>query len=413
MTQTDTASLDTAAYSGGSSMSHDSLYNVRMNTISSATAANDSIYNLIHAAINIRASFIMSENNALSSSLIYEQNEINVNNIYLSTIAVNQADSIINYSTQLYNIANQCALSGGSAVYSARSLYHLINDSIIFDDTRICNSSSDTCIVPPIPGFITGEFAGVCGKQFHYTIDSMGGVTDYTWSVAGAAVIDSGQGTMGIWVSYADTFSIGAINIYASDSCGSGAARTLTITGYPNSPTSINGNATVCANTTDNYYSIDSVQYATDYEWVVPTGDSIISGQGTTMIDVAFDSIGGNIIVIAMNECGTSDSTYLAVSINSCEGRRSHVINVTSNSGSAKLYPNPTTGSVTVIYTLPTSTGELQLFDLLGRMVNSYQLDGHKNQFNFDATYLCCGMFQYRIVDYENVIAQGKLIIIK
>ncbi len=38
----------------------------------------------------------------------------------------------------LYSIASQCPMEGGNAVYAARSMYRLINDTVFFDDQLIC-----------------------------------------------------------------------------------------------------------------------------------------------------------------------------------------------------------------------------------------------------------------------------------
>lgn len=67
-----------------------------------------------------------------------EANEKMVNEIYLSTVG---KDVDVFTSTQagdLFEIANQCPMLGGNAVFKARSLYWLIDDSHDFDDATIC-----------------------------------------------------------------------------------------------------------------------------------------------------------------------------------------------------------------------------------------------------------------------------------
>jgi len=60
-------------------------------------------------------------------------------------------------------------------------------------------------------------------------------------------------------------------------------------------------------------YSIQQVVGATSYSWTVPAGDSIISGQNTTSISVKWDTVSGNVSVIAGNDCGTSIPSVLDV----------------------------------------------------------------------------------------------------
>jgi len=45
-------------------------------------------------------------------------------------------------SASIYNIASLCPALGGKAVYKARSLYALLNDSLYFDDDSLCVSQS-------------------------------------------------------------------------------------------------------------------------------------------------------------------------------------------------------------------------------------------------------------------------------
>jgi hypothetical protein len=79
---------------------------------------------------------------ALNQSIIpgntIESNMVLYNEIYLSTVAVDSAifDSL--RISQLYYLAGQCPLSGGNAVYAARSLLSLLVDTL-FDDMTLCS----------------------------------------------------------------------------------------------------------------------------------------------------------------------------------------------------------------------------------------------------------------------------------
>ena len=62
-------------------------------------------------------------------------------------------------------------------------------------------------------------------------------------------------------------------------------------------------------------FSVAPVQYATTYTWSVPTGLTIVSGQGSTSITVSWTTqsldptIKGSLSVVASNACGSSTST--------------------------------------------------------------------------------------------------------
>lgn len=66
-------------------------------------------------------------------------------------------------------------------------------------------------------------------------------------------------------------------------------------------------------------FSVAAVSGATSYNWAVPTGATIISGQGTNSISVSFGSgfpSSGNITVAAVNACGSSGNASTSVSRN-------------------------------------------------------------------------------------------------
>jgi uncharacterized protein (TIGR02145 family) len=84
----------------------------------------------------------------------------------------------------------------------------------------------------------------------------------------------------------------------------------------PLAPGAITGSAIVPENSQGITYSIAAVDGAASYNWTVPAGTSIITGQGTISIKVNFGSLGGNISVRSENICGSSlNSSSLAVII--------------------------------------------------------------------------------------------------
>ena len=83
----------------------------------------------------------------------------------------------------------------------------------------------------------------------------------------------------------------------------------------PSTPGAITGNDTVCSGTAGEPYSIAAVSGAASYNWTVPSGATVASGQGTTSITIDFSSASGNVSVTASNSCGTSVATDLAITI--------------------------------------------------------------------------------------------------
>jgi hypothetical protein len=87
--------------------------------------------------------------------------------------------------------------------------------------------------------------------------------------------------------------------------------------GIPAVPGPISGPTSPCSSASGLTYSISPATNATSYTWVVPTGWSITSGQGSTSITVTSGAIGqnGNISVTSVNPCGTSAATSYPVSV--------------------------------------------------------------------------------------------------
>ena len=102
--------------------------------------------------------------------------------------------------------------------------------------------------------------------------------------------------------------------------CISNTRSQLTINVYsalvPSTPLSINGPTDICSYVGSNQsstpvtYNIRRVSNAYSYNWVLPIGATLVSGQGDTSIKVAFDRsfISGSISVSALNACGVSST---------------------------------------------------------------------------------------------------------
>lgn len=190
--------------------------------------------------------------------------------------------------------------------------------------TNTCGTSSASSFAvainptPAAPASISGT-ASVCSGSTGnaYSIGSVPGATNYTWTVPAGASIVSGQGTTGISVTAGST--AGNITVTASNTCGTSSATTfaLAISTTPATPGSITGSAIACSSSTGNVYSIASVVGATSYTWAVPAGATITAGQGTSSATVSFGSTAGNVSVTATNSCGTSSASSFPITLTS------------------------------------------------------------------------------------------------
>src|SRR5262249_42486790 len=94
------------------------------------------------------------------------------------------------------------------------------------------------------------------------------------------------------------------------------------------------GTTDVCTGATRTF-SVSAVTGATNYEWSVPAGSTITSGQGTISINVTFGTHSGEVCVTAVNACETSSNRCMDVFVNSSPatpGNISGNVNVCANS---------------------------------------------------------------------------------
>ena len=108
-------------------------------------------------------------------------------------------------------------------------------------------------------------------------------------------------------------------------SCGTTTCKSITVSilTVPSTPQTIAGISSGLCRNNGVRYSIAAVSGATSYVWTVPTGATIVSGQGTTSISVNYgSSLGSNsscgsasVCVKAVNACGNSSNKCLSVSL--------------------------------------------------------------------------------------------------
>lgn len=160
---------------------------------------------------------------------------------------------------------------------------------------------------PAQPSVIAGQFGPCQAGSEIYTVNNVLGVT-YTWSVPADWIITSGQNTNTITTTIGS--QSGAITVAPSNTCGNGTVQILNVTSslMPTQPPAIAGDNTPCQNSQT--YSVSSVN-GINYNWTFPTGWSIVSGQGTSIITVIPSASAGTITVDPSNGCGTGPGQTL------------------------------------------------------------------------------------------------------
>ena len=189
---------------------------------------------------------------------------------------------------------------------------------------NICGSSSPSTLSIRSTlnqlGAISGTSFSLCTQEtpfVTYSVPPQVGAESYTWSIPVGTTIQSGQGTNSIVLSFQNNFAFGNISVVSNNQCGSSVSRVISIFSTPNTPGTITGTTnSLCPSAVNNpTYSIVPVAGASSYTWTVPSGTTIVSGQGTTSItlNVSNSFVAGTLSVVANNSCGASASRTLAL----------------------------------------------------------------------------------------------------
>ncbi len=219
------------------------------------------------------------------------------------------------------------------------------------------------------PGVIAGSTSNLCQKTgVVYTIANVTNATSYLWTVPAGGTLVNGQGTTSITVDYNANFVSGNVTVRGVNACGNGPVRNLAVKAKAATPTVINGLTQVCEFDLGVGYNVSS-QSGVNYNWTVPSGSTVVSGQGNSNVSVNWGVTSGNVTVVPSNGCGVSPSKSLAVTVISCS-RVANSSNATSES--IKVYPNPVKSDLMIEYKSESvSDYTITLTDVIGKTVYS------------------------------------------
>jgi hypothetical protein len=169
--------------------------------------------------------------------------------------------------------------------------------------------------IPAMPGNISGPANNVCGGSTQtYSIVAVAGASSYVWTVPSGATINSGQGTTSVSVTFPVAFVSGQISVAAVSSCGTSSPRVRTVFRNPIISSAMTGTAyNLCGG--GNYtYAIPAVSGATSYSWTVPSGCTIVTNNGNSIVlNIPANFVSGSVCVTAFNNCGGSVSTCRSI----------------------------------------------------------------------------------------------------
>lgn len=237
---------------------------------------------------------------------------------------------------------------------------------------------------------ITGNTSVNCGETgLAYSVTNTAG-SSYQWSVPAGATIVSGQGTNSIVVNFSGTSGNVSVQETSSAGCtGNLVTLPISVNGSVNT-SAITGNQSVKCDASNETYSVANTTGST-YQWSVPTGATIVSGQGSNSIVVNFNGNMGTVSVVETSSGG-------------CEGAAVSIIVSCSQAGIKEnsansmfsLYPNPATEWLNIETTVTTS-GTIYIYDTDGKLVLMHDF-GSEKIITISVNELVSGMHFGRIV---------------
>jgi DeoR/GlpR family transcriptional regulator of sugar metabolism len=246
---------------------------------------------------------------------------------------VGGCDSIVTLNLTINNATSSdtTASACGSFTWKGNTYQNSGNYIAFYTNANGCDSLVTLHLTinstPPTPGAILGpiEVCSAIGVSTPtiYSIADVPGASSYVWTVPTGATIVSGQGTTSIGVTFDNTLAQTNQRIKVSSvsgfSCTNGLTSSITI--YKTIPLTpyISGPTNVCEYmglSTNAIFTCDSTSYAAYYTWTVPTGATLVSGQGTRTIEVNFSSTfnTGSIQVAAVANCGSRTPRVFSLS---------------------------------------------------------------------------------------------------
>ena len=258
------------------------------------------------------------------------------------------------------------------------------------------------------PTLVSTSTTGLCPSGVSsatYTCGTVVGATSYIWTVPTGATIASGAGTSTVTISFGAAFTFGNITVAAANDCGTGLVKTLAVRSSLAAPGVVTGSTVVCANSTDNAYSVLPVAGATSYIWTVPSGATITSGSGTNSIVVDFGTtVTGGITVKGVNDCGNGLTRSLTLSMTcmGTYGSDNKVVTDITSETLVNFYPNPTSENLNMNFVNQVDKDVvIEVFNSLGSKVSSvkYSLTSGENSIITNVSEYNNGVYFVKITD--------------
>ncbi|HOV10410.1 MAG TPA: T9SS type A sorting domain-containing protein, partial [Bacteroidales bacterium] len=221
-------------------------------------------------------------------------------------------------------------------------------------------SSSLDITVNPLPaaaGLISGSTT-VCQGQntVTYSVPPISDAISYTWTMP--AGVTGSSSSNSIILDFGLTAVSGNITVKGTNACGEGLASTfpVTVSPLPTAAGIISGNMEACLNQSGVLYSVPVIDYATSYNWTLPSGATGTSSTSTISVYFGSSASSGTLSVVGVNGCGTGTPSSITVSVSAipeAAGIIAGSANVCQGQNSVTYTVPSIPGTTTYLWTLP------------------------------------------------------------
>ncbi|MFZ4521560.1 MAG: T9SS type A sorting domain-containing protein [Bacteroidales bacterium] len=173
-----------------------------------------------------------------------------------------------------------------------------------------------TVVAFPVPT-ITGPNV-VCANAANIIYTTEAGMSNYNWAVSIGGTIVSGAGTNAITVlwPYAGNRTVN-VTYTNPTGCGAVTPAVYNVTINPAAVPTIGSSNDPCINSTNNQYITNTGM--SNYVWNVSSGGTLVSGQGTSSINVTWNSVGNQWVNVSYSNsygCATVSPTVYNLFVN-------------------------------------------------------------------------------------------------
>ncbi|MCX6232565.1 MAG: T9SS type A sorting domain-containing protein [Bacteroidetes bacterium] len=305
------------------------------------------------------------------------------------------------YTYQWYR--NNIAITGATQSYiyiKTAGSYHVV---ITVGSACSATSSQVVATITTISATISYTGSPYCNNLTSVQNVILTGTSGGSFSSTAGLSINASNGDITPNTSTAGTYTI-TYTIAPSGACpGFTCSTSISIISFPAAAGAITSNHNDSVNVGENnaVYKVAPIANATTYVWSYTGNGATFIPSATTTVDsvkINFSSAAtsGNLTVKGHNSCGdgTVSATY-PVYVSSVG------INENSNAINCQIYPNPTSGLITVEINGISSSLDLQLIDIIGKLIYEEKLTNFNKTItkNIDFSHYPKGIYFIKISD--------------